>query len=130
MIVVDSSSPFERWRPQPEFSLAIFSSNCIDCATSLGPDRKKAYDESIRGLAHGGAVSEAEQRALLELGARGFEVDSNREFEKFLHYVRALHKRMLSDPNTSPVALAIVGVIANYAVPSPTKLGHHGRVLA
>ena len=26
----------------------------------LGPDRKKAYDESIRGLARGGAVSETE----------------------------------------------------------------------
>src|SRR5712692_7612604 len=34
----------------------------------LGPDRKKGYDESVRGLARGGAVSETEQRALLELG--------------------------------------------------------------
>ena len=49
----------------------------------LGPDRKKAYDESIRGLARGGAVSETEQRALLELGKRGFAVGSDAEFEKF-----------------------------------------------
>jgi hypothetical protein len=96
----------------------------------LGPDRKKAYDEAIRGLARGGAVSEAEQRALLGLGARGFEVGSDRELEKFLNYVRVLHKRMLADPKASPVALAIVGVVANYAVPSPTKLGHRGRTLA
>ena len=96
----------------------------------LGPDRKKAYDESIRGLARGGAVSETERRALLELGARGFAVGSDREFEKFLRYAEALHKRMLVDPNASPVALAIVGVIANYALPSPTKLGRRGRVLA
>src|SRR6267378_7770827 len=52
----------------------------------LGPDRKKAYDESIRGLARGGAVSETEQRALLELGKRGFAVGSDAEFERFLHY--------------------------------------------
>jgi hypothetical protein len=37
---------------------------------------------------------------------------------------------MLRDPKASPVALAIVGVIANYAVPSPTKLGRRGRILA
>jgi hypothetical protein len=96
----------------------------------LGPDRKKAYDESIRGLARGGALSETEQRALLELGKRGFAVDSDREFEKFLHYARALHKRMLADPTTSPVALAIVGVIANYAVPSPIKLDRRSRAVA
>jgi hypothetical protein len=75
-------------------------------------------------------VSETEQRALLELGARGFAVGSDREFEKFLHYARALHKRMLVDRKASPVALAIVGAIANYAVPSPTKLGRRSRVLA
>lgn len=96
----------------------------------LGPDRKKAYDESIRGLSRGGAVSETEQRALLELGTRGFAVGSDREFEKFLHYARALHKRMLVDRKASPVALAIVGAIANYAVPSPTKIGRRGRILA
>jgi len=36
----------------------------------LGPDRKKGYDETIRRLARGGALSEAEERALLQLGAR------------------------------------------------------------
>jgi hypothetical protein len=96
----------------------------------LGPDRKKGYDESIRGLARGGAVSETEQRALLELGARGFAVGSDREFEKFLRYAQALHKRMLGDPKASPVALAIVGVIANYSVPSPTKPDRRSRALA
>jgi hypothetical protein len=96
----------------------------------LGPVRKKGYDESIRRMARGGAVSETEQRALLELGKRGFAVGSDAEFEKFLHYARALHKRMMLDPGASPVALAIVGVIANYAVPSPTKRGRHVRLLA
>jgi hypothetical protein len=95
---------------------------------NLGPDRKKGYEESVRGLARGGAVSETEQRALLELGKRGFAVGSDGELEKFLRYARALHKRMLVDRKASPVALAIVGVIANYA--SPTKLGRRGRVLA
>jgi hypothetical protein len=96
----------------------------------LGPDRKKGYDESIRGLARGGAVSEREQRALLKLGARGFAVGSDAEFEKFLRYARALHKRISVDPKASPVALAIFGVIANYEVPSPTKPGRRGRILA
>jgi hypothetical protein len=94
----------------------------------LGPDHKKAYDESIRRLARGGAISEAEQRALLDLGARGFAVGSEREFEKFRSYAQALHKRMLGDPGATPVALAIVGVVANYAV--PTKPGRRSRVLA
>ena len=47
----------------------------------LGPDRKKAYDESIRRMARGGAVSETEERALLELGKRGFAVGSDAEFD-------------------------------------------------
>ncbi len=96
----------------------------------LGPDRKKAYDEIIRQLARGGAVSEAEQRVLLELGKRGFAVGSDAEFQKFVPYAQALHKRLLTDRNTSPVALAIVGAIANYAVSSPDKLGRHARMLA
>src|SRR6266446_905251 len=82
----------------------------------LGPDQKKGYDESIRRMARGGAVSEKEQRALLEMGKRGFAVGSDAEFEKFLGYTRALHKRMLGDHKASPVALAMVGVVANYAV--------------
>jgi hypothetical protein len=81
-------------------------------------------------MARGGAVSETEQRALLELGKRGFAVGSAAEFEKFRRYAQALHKRMLADPKASPVALAMVGVIANYAVPSPTKPGRGGRILA
>jgi len=96
----------------------------------LGPDQKKGYDESIRQMARGGALSEKEQRALLELGARGFAVGSDAEFEKFIRYARALHQRMLLDPRSGPVALAIVGVIANYAVPSSTKGGRRSRVLA
>jgi hypothetical protein len=95
----------------------------------LGPDRQKAYNECIRQLARGGAVSETEQRALLELGKRGFAVGSDREFEKFLTYVQSLHKRMLADRSASAVALAIVGAIANCAVPSPTKLGRRGRTV-
>ena len=96
----------------------------------LGPDRKKAYDESIRGLVRGGAVSETEQRALLDLGKRGFAVASDAEFDKFRGYARTLHKRMLRDPKASQVALAIVGVIANYAVPSPKKPSRRGRIVA
>jgi hypothetical protein len=96
----------------------------------LGPDRKKGYDEAIRRMARGGAMSEKEQRTLLELGTRGFAVGTDAEFEKFLRYAQALHKRMLGDPKASPVALAIVGVIANYAVPSPTKAGRRGQILA
>ena len=96
----------------------------------LGPDRKKGYDETIRRLARGGAVSETEQRALLQLGARGFAVGSDAEFERFRSYAQGLHQRMLLDRSAGPVALAIVGVIANYAVPSPTKPGPRGRILA
>jgi hypothetical protein len=93
----------------------------------LGPDHRKAYYEIIRQLARGGAVSETEQRVLLELGKRGFGVGSDREAEKFVAYVQSLHKRMLADRSASPVALAIVGVIANYAIPS--NFGRRGRVL-
>jgi hypothetical protein len=96
----------------------------------LGPDRQKAYNECIRHLAYGGALSDTEQRALLELGKRGFAVGSDREAEKFVAYAQGLHKRMLADRSASPVALAIVGVIANYAVPSPTKLGRRARIIA
>ncbi|PYL74547.1 MAG: hypothetical protein DMF26_10600 [Verrucomicrobia bacterium] len=42
----------------------------------------------------------------------------------------ALHKRMMLDPCASPGALAMVGVIANHAVPSPTKRGPRGRLMA
>jgi len=46
-----------------------------------------------------------------------------------LTYVQSLHKRMLADRSASAVALAIVGAIANCAVPSPTKLGRRGRTV-
>ncbi len=45
-------------------------------------------------------------------------------------YTQGLHKRMLIDRSASPVALAIIGVIANYAVPSTSKPTRRGRVLA
>jgi hypothetical protein len=96
----------------------------------LGADRQKAYNECIRQLARGGALSEAEQRALLELGKRGFAVGSDREAEKLVDYAQALHKRMLSDRSASPVALAIVGAVANYSVPSRNRLGRRGRIYA
>jgi hypothetical protein len=96
----------------------------------FGPDQKKGYDESIRRMARGGALSTTEQRALLELGKRGFAVGSDAEFEKFIRHVRALHERMLHDPKSGPVALAIVGVVANYAVASPTKPGRRSRIMA
>jgi hypothetical protein len=87
----------------------------------LGPDRKKGYDEAIRRLAYGGAISETEQRALLELGKRGFAVGSDAEFEKFRRSAMALHKRVAADPKATAVALAMIGTIANYAVASPKK---------
>src|ERR1043166_5242232 len=97
---------------------------------ALGADRQKAYNECIRQMARGGAVSETEQRALLELGKRGFGVGSDREFEKFLAHAQGLHNRMMADRNASPVALAIVGAIANYDVPSLSKLGRRGQIMA
>jgi len=93
----------------------------------LGPDHQKAYYEIIRQLLRGGAISEAEQRTLLELGKRGFAVGSDREAEKFVDYARGLHKRMLADGSGSPVALAIIGAIANYAI--PTNVGRRGRAM-
>jgi hypothetical protein len=62
------------------------------------------------------------------LGKRGFAVGSDREAEKFVAYVQGLHKRMLADRGASPVALAIIGAIANYAIPS--NFGSRGRALA
>ena len=120
---------FERWQPRPEFSFGDLQAEAYRLRDELGPDRQKAYNECIRQLARGGAVSETEQRALLELGKRGFAVGSDHEFEKFLAYVQSLHKRMLADRDASAVALAIVGVIANSSVPSLTKLGRRGRAL-
>jgi len=96
----------------------------------LGPDRQKAYNECIRQLARGGAVSDTEQRALLELGKRGFAVGSDRELEKFLAYAYGLHKRMLADRSVRSVALTTMRVIANYAAPSRSKLGRRARILA
>jgi hypothetical protein len=95
---------------------------------TLGPDHQKAYYEIIRQLARGGAISEEEQRALLELGKRGFGVSSDREAEKLVSYAQDLHKRMLADRSANPVALAIVGAVANYAIPSNS--GRRGRALA
>src|ERR1043166_7084899 len=96
----------------------------------LGADRQKGYEECIRQLARGGALSAAEERALLELGKRGFAVSSDDQARKLVAYAQSLHKRMQSDRNGSPVALAVVGVIANYAVPSRGKSGRRARVLA
>src|SRR6188508_119154 len=64
----------------------------------IGPDRKEGYDEAIRRMARGGALSDTEQRALLELGKRGFAVASDAEFAKFRAYVQGLHKRAAGDP--------------------------------
>ncbi|MGE5213114.1 MAG: hypothetical protein ACM3NN_05405 [Nitrospirota bacterium] len=94
----------------------------------LGPDHQKAFYEIVRQLARGGAISEAERRTLLELGKRGFAVGSDREADKFVAYVQGLHKRMLTDRSASPVALAMIGAIANYVIPS--NVGRRGRALA
>jgi hypothetical protein len=125
---MDAAVRFEHWQRRRGFSLAIFRLQAFRLREKLGPDHQKAYYEIIRQLARGGAVSESEQRVLLELGKRGFAVGSDREAEKFVAYVQGLHKRMLSDRSASPVALAIIGAIANYAIPS--NFGRRGRALA
>jgi hypothetical protein len=84
----------------------------------FGADQEKGYDEAIHRIARGGAVLEAEERALLELGKRGFAVGTDAEFEKFIRYARDSYRRMSLDPGTSPVALAIFGVVSNYTVPA------------
>jgi len=94
----------------------------------LGADHQKAYYEIVRQLARGGAISEAEQRTLLEVGKRGFAVGSDGEAEKFVASTQGLHKRMLADRSASPVALAIIGAIAHYAIPSTP--GRRSRALA
>ena len=68
----------------------------------LGPDHQKAFYEIIRQLVRGGAISESEQRILLDVGKRGFGVGSDREAEKFVAYVQGLHKRMLARPQHEP----------------------------
>ena len=96
----------------------------------FGPDQEKGYNEAIRRIARGGALSEAEERALLELGKRGFAVGTEAEFEKFIQYARDSYQGALRDPGTNPVALAILGVVSNYTVyPSP-KGGRKAQVLA
>ena len=109
---------------------ADLHAEAIRLRDTLGRDREKAYYEVVRQLMRGGAISESEQRALLELGKRGFAVGSDRELEKFLAYAGAAHKRMMADRNASPVTLTIFGVIANYNVASLSKLGTRGRLLA
>src|SRR5262245_59696820 len=104
------------------------SDRSVSTARKARAGSSESYYEIIRQLTHGGALSEAEQRILLELGKRGFAVGSDREAEKFVAYAQGLHKRMLGNRSASPVALAIIGVIANYAIPS--NLGRRGRVLA
>src|SRR5437762_13308725 len=59
----------------------------------LGPDHQKAYYEIIRQLARGGAVSETEQRVLLELGKRGFGPGSDREARRLVASVATSHTR-------------------------------------
>ena len=130
MITIAVVAPvrFERWQHQPESQFADLQTEAYRLREKLGPDHQKAYYEIIRQLANGRAIAEAEQRTLLELGRRGFGVGSDREAEKFVGYVNGLHKRMLTDRSASPVALAIIGVIANYATAS--EVGRRGRVLA
>jgi hypothetical protein len=118
---------FERWQRRPEFSSAIFRMKHTDCATSSALITRKRITKLFAN-SRGGALSEAEQRTLLEVGKRGFGVGSDREAEKFVAYVQGLHRRMLADRSASPVALAIAGVITNYAIPS--NFGRRGRALA
>ena len=94
----------------------------------FGPDQEKGYDEAIRRIARGGAVSEAEERALLELGKRGFVVGTDAQFEKFIRYARDVYRRMSLDSGTSPVSLAIVGVVSNYT--APASPGRRAQALA
>lgn len=96
----------------------------------LGPDPEKGYQEAIRRIARGGAILAAEERVLLELGKRGFAVGTAAEFEKFIRYARDSYQQMSVDPGTSPVALAILGVISNYSVPASLNDSRRGKALA
>jgi len=96
----------------------------------VGADQQKGYEEAIRRMARGGAVSEADERLLLELGKRGFAVVSSGDFDKFIRYARDLHRRMSADSSTSAVALSMVGVISNYTVPPSLEEGLKSRGLA
>src|SRR2546429_660315 len=51
---------------------ADLHAEAIRLRDTLGRDREKAYYDVVRQLMRGGAISESEQRALLELGKRGF----------------------------------------------------------
>ena len=66
---MDSAIRFERWLRRLEFNLAIFRPKRTDCAISSDPTARKR-NECIRQMARGGAVSDAEQRMLLEPGKR------------------------------------------------------------
>ena len=97
---------------------------------NVGPEPQKGYDEAIRRMARGGAVSESDERALLELGKRGFAVVSSADFDKFMNYARDLYRRRSQDSATSPVALAILGVISNYTVPPSLQASLGARGMA
>ena len=127
---MDSAVPFERWLRRPEFSLAIFRPKRIDCAISSGPIARK---RSTSVFAKWRAVERRRTQnsaCYSNQGSGGFAVNSDRDLEKFLAYVHGLHKRMLADRSASPVALTIIGVVANSDVPSLNKLGRRGRILA
>ena len=96
----------------------------------VGPEPQKGFEEAIRRMARGGAVSESEERALLELGKRGFAVVSSVDFEKFMRYARDLYRRMSRDSASSPVALAILGVISNFTVAPSLQASLGARGLA
>jgi hypothetical protein len=44
----------------------------------VGSEPQKGFGEAIRRMARGGALLDSEERALLELGKRGFAVDDSR----------------------------------------------------
>ena len=96
----------------------------------VGPEPQKGFEEAVRRMARGGAVSASEERALLELGKRGFAVVSGADFEKFMRYARDLYRRMSQDSASSPVALAILGVISNYTVAPSLQASLGARGLA
>lgn len=96
----------------------------------VGLEPQKGFDEAIRRMARGGAVSASEERVLLELGKRGFAVVNSADFDKFRRYARDVHRRMSQDAGSSPVALAILGVVSNFTVAPELQASLNKRGLA
>ena len=122
MIVMAPQAPCEHWQPQPEFSMTRFRPKCIDYAiTSADVERKVTTKPFAEWLAAVPYRKRSSARCS-NWGSAASPWFPTPDFEKFRRYAQALHKRMAADSKASPVALAIAGAIANYAVGSRRSL--------